>query len=69
MSTIQRYRAEGLSFARIAAHSNANGVPTSHGGTRWWPSTERFVLTRSIDDTPEHQPSTTEHNRIRKAVT
>ena len=45
-STIRRYRAEGLSFARIAARLNADGVPTTHGGRRWWPSTVRFVLTR-----------------------
>jgi hypothetical protein len=47
VATIRGYRAEGLSFARIAARLNANGVPTSHGGERWWPSTVRFVFARS----------------------
>jgi hypothetical protein len=44
--TIRHLRAEGLSFARIAARLNADGVPTTHGGRRWWPSTVRFVLSR-----------------------
>jgi hypothetical protein len=50
---IRRYRGDGLSFARIAEHLNADGVPTSHGGQRWWPSTVRFVLTRSEPAPPD----------------
>jgi hypothetical protein len=47
VATIERLRVEGLSFARIADSLNADGVPTSHGGQRWWPSTVRFVLSRT----------------------
>lgn len=35
---------EGLTLAAIAAMLNDEGVPTAHGGERWWPSTVRAVL-------------------------
>ena len=47
VARIHHLRSEGLSFARIAALLDADGVPTCHGGERWWPSTVRFVLGRS----------------------
>lgn len=37
-------RAAGASFARIAAELERDGVPTAHGGARWWPSTVRGIL-------------------------
>jgi DNA invertase Pin-like site-specific DNA recombinase len=40
-------RATGASYHRIAAELNAEGVPTAHGGKRWWPSTVRAVLERA----------------------
>jgi hypothetical protein len=47
VATIHHFRGDGLSFARIAERLNADGVPTSHGGERWWPSTVRYVLRRA----------------------
>jgi hypothetical protein len=44
---IRRARAAGKSFQAIAADLNAEGLPTAHGGTRWWPSTVRSVFLRS----------------------
>ena len=44
---IRRARAAGKSFEAIAADLNAEGTPTAHGGTRWWPSSVRSVLLRS----------------------
>lgn len=35
-------RAGGMSLGKIAAHLNAEGVPTGHGG-QWWPSTVRQI--------------------------
>jgi DNA invertase Pin-like site-specific DNA recombinase len=37
-------RAAGLSYAACAERMTADGVPTAHGGTRWYPSTVRKVL-------------------------
>jgi hypothetical protein len=39
-------RAAGHSLARIAAELNTDGIPTAHGGARWWASTVRGVLLR-----------------------
>jgi hypothetical protein len=47
VTTIRHLRGDGLSFARIAERLSADGVPTSHGGERWWPSTVRCVLRRA----------------------
>jgi DNA invertase Pin-like site-specific DNA recombinase len=41
---IARDRARGMTLAAIATALNAEGVPTSHGGARWHPSTVRAVL-------------------------
>ena len=38
--------AAGKSLGQIARGLNADGVPTAHGGRRWWPSTIRVVLSR-----------------------
>ena len=34
----------GASFAAIAAGLNSEGVPTAHGGAKWWPATVRAVV-------------------------
>jgi Recombinase/Bacterial regulatory protein, Fis family len=44
---IRGERASGKSLGEIARELNAEGVPTSQGGRRWWPSTVRAVLVRS----------------------
>ena len=44
---VRSERASGKSLRQIATDLNADRIPTSHGGTRWWPSTVRSVLTRS----------------------
>jgi Recombinase len=38
--------ARGWSLGEIAKTLNAEGVPTAHGGRRWWPSTVRAILVR-----------------------
>jgi DNA invertase Pin-like site-specific DNA recombinase len=40
-------RAAGLSFAKIAAALNEDGVPASRDGRQWWPSTVRQVALRA----------------------
>jgi hypothetical protein len=49
---ILQLRANGLSFGRIATTLNEDATPTSHGGVKWWPSTVRSVLTRSVPGDP-----------------
>lgn len=39
-------RAEGLSMAKIADELNDRGVPTAHGGARWYVNTIKRVLDR-----------------------
>jgi Recombinase len=39
--------AHGRSLGEIARGLTAEGVPTAHGGRRWWPSTVRAVLLRA----------------------
>lgn len=43
---IEALRADGLSYARIAALLTLDDVPTAHGADRWWPSSVRSVLMR-----------------------
>jgi hypothetical protein len=45
-------QARGRSLGDIARTLNSEGVPTAHGGRRWWPSTVRSVLRRSTKPTP-----------------
>jgi DNA invertase Pin-like site-specific DNA recombinase len=40
---ILRGRVAGLSYPAIATELNADSVPTSHGGAKWWPATVRNV--------------------------
>ena len=47
VNRIHAERAAGRSLRRIADDLNADGTPTAHGGTRWWPSSVRAVLVRS----------------------
>ena len=37
-------RTSGVSFGKIAAALNADGVPTAQGGKRWYPATVKAVL-------------------------
>jgi Recombinase len=46
VARIRRERAQGSSLAEIARRLNRDGIPTSQGGRRWWPSTVRAVLRR-----------------------
>lgn len=49
-SIVERIRLEyarGRSLSEIARALTAEGVPTAHGGRRWWPSTVRAVLLRA----------------------
>jgi hypothetical protein len=41
---IHAEHAAGRSLRQIAAGLDADGIPTAHGGARWWPSTVRAVL-------------------------
>lgn len=41
---IKAARASGESMAKIAAALNADGVPTSQGGAKWYPSSVKAVL-------------------------
>jgi DNA invertase Pin-like site-specific DNA recombinase len=43
---IRRERKAKRSLAGIADLLNADGVPTAHGGRKWWPETVRGVLGR-----------------------
>lgn len=45
---IQREHAQGNSLAEIARGLTADGIPTAHGGRRWWRSTVRAVLRRAV---------------------
>lgn len=41
---IRYEHSQGLSLAAIANGLNSDGVPTAHGGARWWPQTIKSVL-------------------------
>lgn len=41
---IRRMRAGGLTLAKIADKLTGEGIPTAHGGRRWYPSTVRAIL-------------------------
>jgi DNA invertase Pin-like site-specific DNA recombinase len=42
---IVREREAGTTWTAIADQLNADGIPTAHGGSRWWASTVRAVAT------------------------
>lgn len=44
---IRRRRNAGWTLSRIADALNAEGIPTAHGGSAWWPATVRAVLQRT----------------------
>lgn len=49
-SVVERIRLEyarGRSLAETARALTAEGIPTAHGGRKWWPATVRAVLVRS----------------------
>lgn len=43
---IHEARSAGKTLRQIADDLNAAGVPTAHGGARWWPSAVREILQR-----------------------
>jgi Recombinase len=45
---IRSERKAGRTLREIATNLNDRRVPTAHGGARWWPSTVRAVLRRSV---------------------
>jgi DNA invertase Pin-like site-specific DNA recombinase len=47
---ITRERAVGAGWTAIAAGLNNDGVPTAHGGVRWYPSTVREVVSVAAPD-------------------
>lgn len=46
---IRKMRERGMSYAAIADKLNAEDVPTSQGGARWWPATVRAVALRDSE--------------------
>jgi Recombinase len=46
---IRREAAEGKTLGEIARALTVDGIPTAHGGRRWWPSTVRSILVRPSD--------------------
>lgn len=44
---IRREHGSGKTLGEIARALTAEGVPTAHGGRRWWPSTVRAILART----------------------
>jgi hypothetical protein len=44
---IQRQRARGDSYRKIAADLNESAVPTAQGGREWYAATVRHVLLRA----------------------
>jgi len=47
LERIRRERKAGKSLAAIANGLNAERVPTAQGGRRWYPSTIRYILSRT----------------------
>ena len=43
--------ARGRGFGEIARALNDEGIPTAHGGRRWWPSTVRAIVVRAAPPT------------------
>jgi hypothetical protein len=43
---IRDERSAGRTLRQIAASLDADGIPTAHGGARWWPSVVRGILRR-----------------------
>ena len=48
---ISRLRGDGQSLAQIAETLTADGVPTAHGGAKWYASTVKQVLDRTPEGT------------------
>ncbi len=47
VNRVRLENAHGRSLGEIARALTADGVPTAHGGRRWWPSTVRAVFLRA----------------------
>ncbi len=54
VARIRDQHGEGKSLSEIARQLNADCVPTSQGGRRWWPSTVRAVLVRLSPPSSAH---------------
>jgi hypothetical protein len=61
----ERYRA-GQTLAAIARELTADGIPTAHGGARWWPSTVRSILRRDETQPSDMTPITLRGRRAAK---
>lgn len=48
VARIRLERSRGRSLGEIARALTAEGIATAHGGRRWWPSTVRAVLLRTV---------------------
>lgn len=48
VTRIVKERASGRSLQAIADGLNADGVPTAHGGSQWWPSTVAKVAAERV---------------------
>jgi hypothetical protein len=44
LTAILMARGDGFSYDRIAGALDAECVPTSQGGVRWWPATVRAIV-------------------------
>ena len=53
---IRAERAKGMTQQGIADGLNRDGVPTSRGGTRWWPSTVGAVLRQPTEYRKSRKP-------------
>jgi excisionase family DNA binding protein len=47
LARIVALREQGMSLPRIGAQLEREGVPTAHGGVRWWPSAVQAALRRA----------------------
>lgn len=50
VTRVRDLRDQGLSYAKIAAHLDASGVPTPAGGQRWYPAAVRRLVLASQPD-------------------
>ena len=65
---IRREYRKGHSLADIARRLNAEGVQTSQGGQKWWPSTVRSVLARPNPPASARSGYGNKHARVLQAA-
>lgn len=44
VARIADLRSQGMSYEKVARQLNADGVPTAHGGAKWYGATVKFVM-------------------------